>query len=114
MKTLLTLLCVALTSCSALAGKRVIEPQRPRAEATPVSGSQVSGFQVSGFQVFRVAKVLVYPDRRGEYRWRLVSANGRTIADSAEGYAARSGAIRALRTVTQTLPQAVQVNLYRK
>jgi uncharacterized protein len=109
MKTLLTLLCVALTSCSALAGKRVIEPQRPRAEATPVSGSQVSGFQV-----FRVAKVLVYPDRRGEYRWRLVSANGRTIADSAEGYAARSGAIRALRTVTQTLPQAVQVNLYRK
>ncbi|NBR22252.1 MAG: DUF1508 domain-containing protein [Micrococcales bacterium] len=28
-----------------------------------------------------------YEDTRGEYRWRLVSeANGRVVADSAEGY----------------------------
>ncbi len=28
----------------------------------------------------------VYKDSAGEYRWRLVAANGKTIADSGEGY----------------------------
>jgi uncharacterized protein YegP (UPF0339 family) len=28
----------------------------------------------------------VYEDERGEWRWRLVSPNGRIIADSGEGY----------------------------
>jgi uncharacterized protein YegP (UPF0339 family) len=28
----------------------------------------------------------VYKDRTGKYRWRLVAANGRCIADSGEGY----------------------------
>ena len=27
-----------------------------------------------------------YCDRKGEWRWRLKSANGKTIADSAEGH----------------------------
>lgn len=31
-------------------------------------------------------KFVQYKDARGEYRWRLVAANGRTIADSGEGY----------------------------
>jgi len=29
---------------------------------------------------------LIYLDTRGEYRWRCEAANGRTIADSGEGY----------------------------
>jgi uncharacterized protein YegP (UPF0339 family) len=28
----------------------------------------------------------VYKDRSGEWRWRLVAANGNTLADSGEGY----------------------------
>jgi uncharacterized protein YegP (UPF0339 family) len=28
----------------------------------------------------------VYEDERGEWRWRLVSPNGKIIADSGEGY----------------------------
>lgn len=28
----------------------------------------------------------IYKDRIGQWRWRYVSSNGRTIADSAEGY----------------------------
>lgn len=28
----------------------------------------------------------IYKDRVGQWRWRYVSSNGRTIADSAEGY----------------------------
>jgi uncharacterized protein YegP (UPF0339 family) len=29
----------------------------------------------------------IYLDGAGEYRWRLLAGNGRTIADSGEGYA---------------------------
>ena len=28
----------------------------------------------------------VYKDKRGEWRWQLVAANGRVIGDSGEGY----------------------------
>lgn len=38
------------------------------------------------------AKFEVYEDKRGEYRWRLKSANGQTIASSGEGYNSKSGA----------------------
>lgn len=31
-------------------------------------------------------KFIQYKDARGEFRWRLVAANGKTIADSGEGY----------------------------
>jgi uncharacterized protein YegP (UPF0339 family) len=31
-------------------------------------------------------KFEVYKDKAKEWRWRLVSTNGRTIADSGEGY----------------------------
>ena len=27
-----------------------------------------------------------YKDKKGEWRWRLVAANGRILADSGEGY----------------------------
>jgi len=39
----------------------------------------------------RNPKFVLFRDRRGEYRWRLVARNGRTIAQS-EGYARRRGA----------------------
>ena len=44
-------------------------------------------------------KFKIYRDRRGEYRWRLIAANGRTVADSAEGYDSRSNARRAAENV---------------
>ena len=31
----------------------------------------------------------LYQDAKGEWRWRLIAENGRTIADSAEGYVER-------------------------
>jgi uncharacterized protein YegP (UPF0339 family) len=31
-------------------------------------------------------KFHVYRDNKNEYRWRLVAANGKIIADSGEGY----------------------------
>jgi uncharacterized protein YegP (UPF0339 family) len=31
-----------------------------------------------------------YKDHIGEWRWRLISSNGRTVADSGEGYSSLS------------------------
>jgi uncharacterized protein YegP (UPF0339 family) len=35
-------------------------------------------------------KIVLYKDKKGEYRWRLVARNGRIIADSAESYKQKS------------------------
>ena len=48
-------------------------------------------------------KFHIYQDHAGEWRWRLKSANGRIIADSAEGYTSKAGARRALDTVINTV-----------
>lgn len=40
---------------------------------------------------------VIYKDKSGQWRWRFVAANGRIMADSAEGYVSRSNAARALR-----------------
>jgi uncharacterized protein YegP (UPF0339 family) len=41
-------------------------------------------------------KVRIYVDTAGEWRWKITTRNGKTIADGAEGYSSRSGIIRAL------------------
>jgi uncharacterized protein YegP (UPF0339 family) len=48
----------------------------------------------------------VYQDRGGEWRWRLVAANGNIVADSAEGYVSKQGAKRGLRCVKRIAPDA--------
>ena len=37
-------------------------------------------------------KIHVYQDRRGEWRWRRTSANGKIVGASSEGYHDRRGA----------------------
>ena len=44
-------------------------------------------------------KFKVYQDGEGDGRWRLVSKNGRIVADSAEGYQTEQNLQRALRTL---------------
>lgn len=39
---------------------------------------------------------VVYMDKRDEWRWKLKSLNGRTIADSGEGYHNRSDCMNAI------------------
>jgi len=36
-------------------------------------------------------KITVYRDKKKEWRWRWVAANGRIIGDSGEGYKRRKG-----------------------
>ena len=38
-------------------------------------------------------KVIVYPDRSGDFRWKLKAENGEILADSGEGYRHRGYAI---------------------
>jgi len=36
------------------------------------------------------AKLQIYKDKRGKWRWRLTANNGKIIASSSEGYANKS------------------------
>jgi uncharacterized protein YegP (UPF0339 family) len=48
----------------------------------------------------RRARFVIYQDKAGEWRWRLLAPNNRTIADSGEGYERKGGAIRAAKMVS--------------
>lgn len=52
-------------------------------------------------------KFQVYRDRANEYRWRLIAPNGKTIADSGEGYYDRAGAKRATENVRLRIGNAL-------
>jgi uncharacterized protein len=41
----------------------------------------------------------VYLDTRGEYRWRLIAGNGRTLADSGEGYVRKADCLHAINLI---------------
>lgn len=48
----------------------------------------------------------LYEDNAGEWRWRLVAANGNIIADSGEGYSTKQGAQRGIESVKKSAPAA--------
>jgi uncharacterized protein len=41
----------------------------------------------------------IYQDRGGSWRWSLVAANSKTVADSAEGYSSRQACVEAMNGV---------------
>lgn len=53
-----------------------------------------------------MAKFEVYKDARGEYRWRLKSANGQVIATGGEGYTSKSGAENGIQAIKRDAPGA--------
>lgn len=50
-------------------------------------------------------KFEVYQDRAGGWRWRLLAANNRIVADSAESYTRKVDAARAWKAVLQALTE---------
>ncbi len=44
-------------------------------------------------------KFVIYKDSRGNYRWRLVSSNGQTVASSGESFSSHTSAVRAAENV---------------
>jgi len=51
----------------------------------------------------RAGKIEVYKDVNREWRWRLISANGRIVADSAEGYKRKASVMRAIERVKKLM-----------
>jgi uncharacterized protein YegP (UPF0339 family) len=47
----------------------------------------------------KIMKFTIYKDSAGNYRWRLKSANGQTVASSGEAFASRANAVRAAENV---------------
>ena len=43
-----------------------------------------------------MAKFQVYKDKRGEFRWRFISTNGRIIAISSESYKAKNDCVHGI------------------
>jgi uncharacterized protein YegP (UPF0339 family) len=54
----------------------------------------------------RRPKFELYKDRRGEFRWRLRAANGRVIADGAEGYKTKRACLQGIRLLANWAPYA--------
>lgn len=52
------------------------------------------------------SKIRVYKDRKGEWRWRLTSRNGKIIADSGEGYVTKRNAFLAANNFVRIVPTA--------
>jgi uncharacterized protein YegP (UPF0339 family) len=48
----------------------------------------------------------IYRSTDKEFRWRFLATNGRVLADSGEGYAKRSAAIRAVDRIKALIPGA--------
>ncbi len=48
----------------------------------------------------------IYRGKIGDFYWKLVHTNGRTIAKSNEGYSSKINAIRGLNSVRENAPTA--------
>jgi uncharacterized protein YegP (UPF0339 family) len=47
----------------------------------------------------QMANFELYKDAKGEFRWRLKSANGQIIATGGEGYTSKAGALNGIEAV---------------
>jgi uncharacterized protein YegP (UPF0339 family) len=54
-------------------------------------------------------KVVIYEDLRGEWRWRLVAANGRIVADSSEGYVDATNVRDAVEKITAAFEGGITI-----
>jgi uncharacterized protein len=53
-------------------------------------------------------KYCTYEDAKGEWRWRLKAVNGKTIADSGEGYKNKSDCEDAIKLVKDSKDARVE------
>ena len=55
-------------------------------------------------EVLIAAKFEVYKDKKGEFRFRLVAANGQTIATS-QGYKSKASCLKGVESVKKNAPK---------
>lgn len=53
-----------------------------------------------------MAKFELYKDASGEFRWRFISSNGRTIADSGESYKNKADCQSGIELIKREAPTA--------
>ena len=51
-------------------------------------------------------KLVIYRDRGGEYRWRLISGNGKNVCSSGESFKTHRGAERAAHALPRWITEA--------
>jgi uncharacterized protein len=56
-------------------------------------------------------KFEVYKDKAGQFRWRLVASNGRTIAESGESFSGKQACLDGIESVRKNAPSAQVVEL---
>lgn len=56
------------------------------------------------------AKFELYKDKKGEYRWKLIAANGQTIAVG-EGYTTKESAKNGIESVKKNAPTAAIIEV---
>ena len=95
-------------AASATMPPEAVVPNRNRETATGSDASADADAGASGEAdgEARTSRFEVYEDRAGEWRWRLRHWNGNIIADGGEGYASKSNAKRAVRSVMRSAPTA--------
>lgn len=55
-----------------------------------------------------MGRYVIYKDRSNQYRWRYVASNGRTIADSGEGYHNKADCERGIAIMKQSANDKVE------
>lgn len=51
-------------------------------------------------------RMVIYVDRKGEWRWRLIAKNGRIVADSGEGYSSK----QKVKIAVKRLPDIIRLS----
>lgn len=53
-----------------------------------------------------MTKFHIYKDKKGEFRWRLISINGKMIVNSGEGYTTKANCKKGIASVVKNSPIA--------
>jgi uncharacterized protein YegP (UPF0339 family) len=56
-------------------------------------------------------KFEIFKDKAGQYRWRLVAPNGKSIAESGEGYSSRQACLDGIESVKKNAAGAQTIEL---
>lgn len=83
--------------------RHIVEPQRFTKEYWPASGFLNEAKKGLQFQVYR--------DAQKQWRWRLVAANGRSVAASGEGYKRKVDCLHAIEIVRASKLAAIETVL---
>jgi uncharacterized protein YegP (UPF0339 family) len=75
------------------------EPANLRTLLEGAAGSAPSGLRVPSESGEKVLRFEVHKDTNGEFRWRLVSSDGRTIATGAESHKSKASALAGIASV---------------